>query len=251
MKVLHEPSVSESLFRTVKDVLRGRRLSVAPKKRRNPNFPLNCFVRCDSCGVPITGGLVTGKNKSRKFGYYWCRKPGCRSVMARREDLEMAFVAHLQRLRPDQKTLEEFPKIAEQAWKRRQGDSEAAARQTRLRLDEQKSLKSELRKSKLRGEITQTDYAQANAEFDSEIAALEEQLRATTFGRVALKAFLGFANAMLIDLAAAWQRAQGEQRVRVQNLLFQNGLRFSQKSKKFEHLKPCLFSTMEEMTGED
>jgi hypothetical protein len=63
VKGLYEPLVTETLFRTVHDVLSGRRRSVAPKTRRNPNFPLNCFVRCRSCGTPITGGLVTGKQE--------------------------------------------------------------------------------------------------------------------------------------------------------------------------------------------
>jgi hypothetical protein len=53
---------------------------------------------------------------------------------------------------------------------------------------------------------------------------------------------------MLLDVAEAWQRAGAEQKVRVQNLLFQNGLRYSQKSRNFEHLNPCLFNVMEEMT---
>ena len=128
VKGLYEPLVTETLFRTVQDVLSGRRRSVAPKTRRNPNFPLNCFVRCRSCETPITGGLVTGKNKSRRFGYYWCRKAGCRSVMVRKEHLEETFVALLRRLRADEPTISQFLKVAEQVWTRRQGDVEATAR---------------------------------------------------------------------------------------------------------------------------
>jgi hypothetical protein len=41
------------------------------------------------------------------------------------------------------------------------------------------------------------------------------------------------------------------QKVGVQNLLCQNGLRYSQESKNFEHLTPCLFNAIEEMSGKD
>ena len=61
------------------------------------------------------------------------------------------------------------------------------------------------------------------------------------------EAFVQFAKAMLLDIGEAWRLAGAEQKQRVQNFLFQNGLRYSQKLRKFEHLNPCLFNTMEEI----
>jgi hypothetical protein len=112
-------------------------------------------------------------------------------------------------------------------------------------------MKSELLRAKLRGEVCQADYAQANAEFDTEMAALDEQLQSARSNRLSLDAFLRFAQVMLIDVAGAWQRAGAEQKVRVQNLLFQSGLRYSQELRDFKHLNPCLFNTMEEMSGKN
>ena len=249
VKALHEPLVSESLFREVQDVLRGRRRSVAPKTKRNPNFPLNCFVRCGSCKTPITGGLVTGKNKSRRIGYYWCRKAGCRSVMVRKEHLETTFVAHLRRLRPDEQTISEFLKVAEQVWTRRQGDAEATAKTLGARLAEQKRLKSELLRAKLPGEVSQYDYTQANSEFDKEIEAIQGRLQSEQSGGATLAAFLRFADAMMLDVAGAWRGAKPDQRIRLQNLLFQNGLPYSEQFSDFGDIKPSLFSVMQEIAG--
>ncbi|HZS95875.1 MAG TPA: hypothetical protein VFA40_03780 [Terriglobales bacterium] len=137
--------------------------------------------------------------------------------------------------------------IAEQVWDRRQGDADAAAKKFRNRLDEQRRLKSALLRAKLNGEISQADYALANTEFDYEIAVIEARLQNAQANHVTRAAFLRFANAMLLDVAGAWQRAGAEQKVRVQNLLFQNGLHYSQEYRKFEHLNPCLFNTMEEV----
>jgi len=67
VKGLHHPIISEQLFNTVQAVLSGRRVSTVPKKKHNPSLPLKSFVRCGSCGNPITGGFATGKNKPRSM----------------------------------------------------------------------------------------------------------------------------------------------------------------------------------------
>lgn len=61
--------------------------------------------------------------------------------------------------------------------------------------------------SKLRGEIDQSDYQQANTEFDTEISAIEEQLRSTPADRVSPDALVRFAKAALLDVTGAWQLA--------------------------------------------
>jgi hypothetical protein len=91
--------------------------------------------------------------------------------------MESAFEAMLRRLRPVPEVLAQFPKIAAQVWWERQGDAEKAKRGLAAKLDEQKKLKSELLRAKLRGEVSQTDYEQANAEFSREIADIEKGLR--------------------------------------------------------------------------
>jgi len=151
----HEPLVSEELFQTVLAVLSGRKLTVAPKRKFNPNFPLKWFVRCASRGTPLTGGLVTGKNRNRKYGYYWCRRQACSEVMVRRERLEDLFMDHLRRLQPDKETIQEFPAIAEQVWRQTQGDAEENAKTLHTQLEDQKRMKSELLPAKLRGEVNQ------------------------------------------------------------------------------------------------
>jgi len=76
-------------------------------------------------------------------------------------------------------------------------------------------------------------------------------LLAGRLSRLSLDAFVRFANALLLDVASAWQRARGEDGVRVQNLLFHDGLRYSAELENFKHLNPCLFGAMEEMSGKN
>jgi hypothetical protein len=48
--------------------------------------------------------------------------------------------------------------------------------QLSARLAEQKKLKAELLRVRVRGEVFQLDYAQANADFDNEIESIAQQI---------------------------------------------------------------------------
>ena len=110
-----------------------------------------------------------------------------------------------------------------------------------LRLEAQKRLKAELLRAKLRGEVNQADYAQANADFDDEIDAITQELHTLQSQRGTLDAFLRFAELMLVDVAAAWQQADVERRIRVQNFLFQGGIAYHENDKFLNTVNPTLF----------
>jgi hypothetical protein len=48
---------------------------------------------------------------------------------------------------------------------------------------------------------------------------------------------------MLVDVATAWQRADAEQRLRVQNFLFQGGVAYHRNQKFLNTTNPSLFPT--------
>ena len=54
----------------------------------------------------------------------------------------------------------------------------------------------------------------------------------------------------MMNVARAWEIASPEQRQRVQNLLFGEGLHYSPESGFLNRSKPSLFSTLEGMTDE-
>jgi hypothetical protein len=230
------------LFDTVQRVLSGRKLSSAPKLKHNPAFPLKHFVKCGACGTPLTGGMNKGKLKH--YANYWCRNAECRAVKVSKFVLESEFVEHLQSLRPDAATVAQFPAIAADVWARRRGDTGGATRELTARLEEQKRLKAELLRARLRGEVNQADYAQANADFDDDIAGITQELHAVRSQRGTLDAFLRFAKLMLVDVAAAWQRADAEQRLRVQNFLFQGGVAYHRNQKFLNTTNPSLFQQL-------
>jgi len=93
--------------------------------------------------------------------------------------------------------------------------------------------------------VTSADYAEANEEFEREIAGSEKELLAITPRQETQDAFIRFAKIHLMDVAGAWQLATPEQRGRVQNLLFDGGLAYSSDHGILNHSKSCLFSSLE------
>ena len=172
-------------------------------------------------------------------------------MLVSKEKLERDFAALLRRLQPHKETIASFPKIATKVWTQKQGDAEAMKKRLLTRLEEQKRLKAELLKAKLRGEVTQADYQQANAEFTDEVTTIEEQLEVVQSSKTKLESFVRFAELMLVDIAGAWQRAVDDQRQRVQNLLFFDGVLYSEDRGFLNTPKPSLFTVLEGVSTEN
>jgi site-specific DNA recombinase len=244
---LHQPIVTQETFDRVQDVLDGRRPSIAPKRKFNPELPLKHFVKCDHCGKPITGGFPRGRSK--RYGHYWCYQQDCKAIKVRKEQLETEFVAKLKTLRPKNDTLADFPKVAATVWNSKQGDMEKKRTKLLAQLEDHRALKSELLKAKLRGEVSQKDYEENNSEFVAEIGAIEAELRLIESDAGKLDAFIRFAELRLMDMAQAWEIASPEQRQRVQNLLFRDGLNYSMSTGFLNRSNSCLFTVLETLSS--
>jgi hypothetical protein len=94
--------------------------------------------------------------------------------------------------------------------------------------------------------VSQADYLQANSDFDSEIDIVSQQLNASR-SHGTLDAFLRFSRLMLVDIAAAWQVAKVEQRVSVQNFLFQDGIAYDKNQRFLNTAKPTLFQQLRDL----
>ena len=92
-----EPLIDETTFYRAQAVLDGRVTVAAPRQRNHPDFPLRGFVRCETCGRPLTGSWSRGRNG--RYAYYHCPRR-CRTVNVSKAALEGAFVDELALLQP-------------------------------------------------------------------------------------------------------------------------------------------------------
>jgi hypothetical protein len=109
----------------------------------------------------------------------------------------------LRRLSVTPQTLSDFPRIAAKVWTEKQTSVEKTRRKLERSLEDRKKLKRNLLKAKLREEISQADYEDANRQYTSEIVAIEEQLQELNEGNSSVAAFLQFAELQLLDIGGA------------------------------------------------
>ena len=241
---LHQPIISRDLFETVQRVLAGKKLNIAPEKSTlNPAFPLKNFVRCTACGTKLTGGFGRGKS-GKLFGYYWCRNPRCKKTRVPKRKLDEKFVQLLESHRPDAALASEFLSISEGIYKRHRVEATVNARGLSEKLEGLKAMKSELLRSKLRGEIALADYTAENIRLTSDISEIEADLAASKSTAESLEAFKKFSAVMFSNLAEAWQHANIEQQVRVETLLFNDTLYYEQESGCFNSTNSSFFNMM-------
>jgi site-specific DNA recombinase len=246
---LHEPLVDQETFDRVQAILDGKKPRVAERRKVNPLFPLRHFVKCGVCGTPLTGACPQGRNK-KKYPRYWCRKPGCQAVSLSKATLESEFLLHLGRLRAAPDIASDFLKVVARVWQDKQGNSERRAQKLTAQLEEQKTLKSELLKMRIRKELPREEFEQANAEFARNLYEIEEQLRIVALSRSTSDSFIRFAELQFMDIGNAWRIAGPEQRQRVQNLLFEGGLDYSPGAGILNRSNCSLFCSIEAISAQ-
>ena len=240
----HQPIISEALFDKVQVILDGKKPITTVKRRANPAFPLRGLFRCAICGRPLTASFSRSKT-GKRYPYFFCFKRRCLSVKSTQAQvLEGQFLSLLGQLQPRPEIAAEFATIAAQVWDAQQEDTEKRTRKLTSQLEEQKNLKSELLRAKLRGEVCQSDYEDGNAEFSREIRETEKELRALDSANANRDAFLQFCELALVDIPQVWRTANEDQRRRVRTILFPDGILVGADRKISNPQNSSLFSVL-------
>ncbi|HZW92954.1 MAG TPA: recombinase family protein [Candidatus Eremiobacteraceae bacterium] len=219
---VHPPIVSQELFDTVQDVLAGRSKTARTRQVLNPEFPLRQFIRCSKCDKGLTAGIA-----KKRFPYYWCYKPGCRSVFISAEKLEADFVALLDMYQPTVEYLAILPDVAKEVWKAREERARQDSRALTIRLQEQKYLNSEAIKAKLKGDLSGEDFDALKQNITEETALIQKQITALESERSTMEELIAQTQRELVDLSAAWKKAGLSQRRELCDMLFPDGLVWS------------------------
>jgi Recombinase zinc beta ribbon domain len=90
--------VSDDLWHSVQDALRGKKKAV-PKKTVDESFPLRGFVKCGYCRAKLTAGNARGRSKT--YAQYWCWNKQCsKPVSVDRQKLEVDWLGFLEHMQP-------------------------------------------------------------------------------------------------------------------------------------------------------
>jgi site-specific DNA recombinase len=216
---IHAPIVTQELFDAVQDVLVGRSKTKQTRQVMNPEFPLRQFIRCAKCDKGLTAGIA-----KKKFPYYWCYRKGCRAVFVPAAQLEEAFVGWIGQYEPTVEYLALLPDLAREVWAKRQERAKQDSRALNIRLQEQKHLNSQAIKAKLKGELSEEDFADLKQSITEETASIQNALTALESVRSTMEELIAQTQRELIDLPAAWKKAGLQGRREFCELLFPKGL---------------------------
>lgn len=217
------PLVSLSMFDRVQALLVGKAKAIVPHARNNPDFPLRRFVKCGNCQTPLTGSWSTGRNA--RYAYYHCR--ACKVVKVRREHLESRFVALLERLRPDSGYLRLFRAIVLDVWKQRQAEGVATRKTLARHVEEIRQRLDRVEEAFIQTRsIDRASYERQRDKLREELALAEITSAEAKLEELDVEGVLAFAEHVLGDSSRLWSTASLDQKQRLQNVLFPEGLQF-------------------------
>ena len=225
----HDPLVSEELFRSVQERMNGKS---RPHKKLNEDFPLRGVVRCAKCGNPLTAAWARGRNKL--YPTYWCWEKSCKAVSVRREDLEGQFVNLLSRMQPTAELLAQLPERAAAHWQARKARVAVEARVLNSSLAVERTLNQKAIMAKLNGTLSDADFDFIKTSITEKISGIEAQIKALDCERSTMDDLLQQTQNEAVDLVAAWQKGNINQRQELATAFFPEGLVFSHEREFFE-----------------
>lgn len=222
-----DPLVTEGIFFRVQAILDGRYELIAPRQRNDPDFPLRGYVRCESCGEPLTASW--SKGRSNYYAYYHCAK-GCRAVNIAKSKLEGLFVDELARLQPTQGFMRLVKDRVLGAWRE-------------MRSDEQRRIAEIERKQKtIRERLDRLDeaflydrsididtYDRQHDRLREELTLAQMERHASELEEMDVEGILGFAERILPSASNLWVQSSIAQKQRLQQVFFPDGVRFDGK----------------------
>ena len=222
-----EPLITEEVFYRVQAVLAGRIQPTAPRQRNRPEFPLRGFIHCSICGRGLSGSWSKGRHE--RYAYYHCR-PKCRAVNVTKARLEGLFVDELERLQPTPGYMRLLKESVLQVWHQRKGavrgeleDVERKVKAIQQKLDRLDDAFIFARA------IDLETYERQRDRLREELTLVQIDRHSTQLEDLDVEGILAFAERVLPKASELWVHASLDQRQRLQQLFFPEGVPFDGK----------------------
>ena len=240
------PIVSEELWLSVQDTLRGKKKAV-PKKTVDDSFPLRGFVKCGHCQAKLTSGNAKGRSKT--YAKYWCWNKQCKKTMVSREKLEADWLNFLTDIQPAFDALVNVvPVLARANAQKRIADAEQKQRHLATQLSEKEAMRMSIFESHSKGNLTQPEFRQMMNMIAADIAQIQAAQRAFVAEAEAVLQLTADTTRTTIPAKALWASAHLTDKLTVQSALFPEGICYRTDIGFFEppttHLQELVFKIL-------
>jgi site-specific DNA recombinase len=219
-----EPLIDEGTFYRAQAVLDGRVTVTAPRQRNHPDFPLRGFVRCESCGRPLTGSWSKGRNG--RYAYYHCRRR-CRAVNVSKAVLEGAFVDELALLQPTPGYMRLVKDRILCVWQQRCAEAGERTTEQERRVKTIRQKLDRLDEAFLYSEsIDLATYSRQRDKVREELTLSKIDHHTEAVDELDVEGILAFAERILPRASDLWVQASLDYKQRLQQLFFPEGIAF-------------------------
>jgi DNA invertase Pin-like site-specific DNA recombinase len=219
-----EPLVSEQTFYRAQAVSNERVQVTAPRERNHPDFPLRNFVRCETCGRPLTGSWSKGRNGH--YAYYHCQRQ-CRAVNVSKAKLEGLFVDELALLQPTPGYMRLVKDRVLFVWQQITSEVKDHAAEVERRVKAIQQKLDRLDEAFLYAQtIDLASYERQRDKLREELTLAQIDHQAESIEELDVEGILAFAERVLPRASDLWVQASLNQRQRLQQLFFPEGIAF-------------------------
>jgi DNA invertase Pin-like site-specific DNA recombinase len=237
----HQPIISQEVFYKVQAILDGKKPSITPKKRNNPDFPLRNFIYCENCGGKLTGSW--SKGRSKKYPYYHCRTKGC-TLYVRKEKLEEEFYQCLKELQPKKEIIDLFEEIVLDVWKKRKEESFKELKRLEKEIKALKDKKERINELAIKRTFDDKTYKEEFQKVDNEIILKQLEFNEYKIDHNDSETCIHFCKNFIANIADLWRDADLDLKQRFQKLIFPENISYKKGSFRtakiafiFRHLK--------------
>ena len=207
-----EPLIDKATFYRVQAVLDGRVVVAGPRPRNHPDFPLRGFVRCETCGRPLTGSWSKGRNGY--YAYYHCQ-PQCRAVNVSKTKLEGLFAEELGLLQPTPGYMRLVKDRVLYVWQQRTSEVKDRATEVQQRARAVQQKLDRLDEAFLYAQtIDLTSYERQRDKLREELTLAQIDHHAESIEEIDVQGILAFAKCVLPRAADLWVQASLSQKQR-------------------------------------
>lgn len=220
-----EALVDEATFYRAQAILTGRLATTGPPARNHPDFPLRGFVRCHACGHGLTGSW--SKGRTGRYAYYHCGGRHCRAVNVSKAALEGQFVDRLAALQPTPGFMRLVTRRVLQVWQALRSESRDAVARAEREVRTIQDRLDRLDDAFLFAQtIDQETYDRQRHKLREGLASARVRQHETAIEDLDVEGILHFAEQVLPSAAQLWSHASLDQRQRLQQLFFAEGMTF-------------------------
>ena len=227
IKAIHEPIVSEKTFYRVQQILDGKRPSIKPHLRNNPDFPLRRFIRCAECGGKVTGAFSTGRHKV-KYPYYKCKTPGCKFGSVKKDRLHREFIGLLEKTKPCPEVVNLFSEIVRDVWLTKHEDIVKEQKRIETQISELGERKKKVRRLFIDGALSKTDYEEERSEIDNKVEMLTVDLGEFEIEQADINGCVDYCRNFLLNCTELWENADVDLKQLFQSFVFPQGIEYFQ-----------------------